>query len=358
MIKVLYFCRSPVSYALSSASQRVKGCGFAWDPIPIQPIKEQLTNLSCIYGKEEMIVQKYPPAPNGDIVSFVQMLLNIGEVKLIVDNAAYSNEKLSHEAFNIGFDAIKILDGRLHWKVFNKEVVPVLECIKGEGFSVSGAIVEEIKSLSFENLCFLRDEFCLDFSDVDEKFSSSRNLSDSSATNIDSKALLDALVPIYGVTNYTLGDVVVHWDAPPTKMTNLIQGSVLNFHVSFSVCRDIENMSVVFSICDAKKNIIFDLTDTMLGVGPNKPMGDYSIKFCIKKDLPIGFYFAGVRFIENGESFTNTLADYSYLLTLNIEKLNFNFDDSVDLRLRDNVLEVINGKDFFACTLISEVLSK
>ncbi|MCL4526994.1 MAG: hypothetical protein M1492_11170 [Gammaproteobacteria bacterium] len=170
--EVVYYVRSPLSYAVSSMSQHVKmgkPCLRGGVP-PISPYSILLDRLSKVFGKNTLNVRKFEKDTlvNGDIIlDFLSIFKLPDDVSYAVaSHSCDANPSLSAEAFLIGQRIIELLEEcQMPREMYISRIGELLSKIKGSKLTLSAQQASDVRHASQMHCDYLKDEFGIIFAD-------------------------------------------------------------------------------------------------------------------------------------------------------------------------------------------------
>lgn len=279
VLDVVCFCRPPVSYAISAASQRAKDAGLAWESVPVHPHGDVLPVLENVYGSASLRVLKYNKH-SSEIEFFANIIGRQAEDMQQLDFKIRSyNKSLSGPAFEMANYAVKFLDGRVGWKFFRRYITPVLENVKGGAIQISGDIYQSIIDASSKHTEFIGRVYNIEFESELEFISRNDNCSGSEFINsIDYiHALIDGLLPFYSykINNYSQDIVLLHSHSPSEVFPCLAKYFVLPVQI-FSRISDC--VFIKFFVKDSSGLSVFE-ADGFKVVDVNPGVNVFELKY-------------------------------------------------------------------------------
>jgi hypothetical protein len=165
-IKVIMYCREPLSYAASAISQQA----ISMDKIsvPFQSFETICEKFIAIFGKENMIVRKFSPnsLDKGDIRHdfFNKVGINSSRDAKISFSDAGSNRALCEEAILVA-KSLKQLCSKdnLSMEEFYQKFSPLLKKIQGSNFQLSKEQSEQVLLHSKQHTDYLMKNFGINF---------------------------------------------------------------------------------------------------------------------------------------------------------------------------------------------------
>lgn len=173
IVKIVIYCRDPISYAISAASQRAKKGVPSWSGPPIQNFKNICERFSSVFGPENLVVRKFDKnsLPGGDVrLDFLyQIGLGDGEIGQLTLSESKDNTSLSAEAIAI-LDALHNLGLSKHSSEFdfNRRYIDIFQRIQGSKYRLSQEQHDEVILASRGHVAYLREHFGIEFEEKDE----------------------------------------------------------------------------------------------------------------------------------------------------------------------------------------------
>ncbi|MCL7420749.1 MAG: hypothetical protein M8364_07595 [Methylobacter sp.] len=169
--EVVYYARSPFSYATSAMSQQVR-LGFHVLPDghpPMQPAKVFLERLCTVFGKDHVNVRKFSRDSllGSDVVFDFLSLLELPDAvrKEVAGQSVEENPALSAEGLLIGEKIIRLLGGHIPpGPFFPQRFSRVLGRIKGTKIQLDQQHVEALEKATKVHCDYLEQEFGVSFS--------------------------------------------------------------------------------------------------------------------------------------------------------------------------------------------------
>lgn len=167
---IIYYVRSPLSYAISCMSQSVKMGFKAWtqDNLPISKYSDILRRMCLVFGKDKINVRLFDRGTllKGDIVLDFLSLFNLPSAvaQQIADSTPIENTKLSLEAMLIGEKIIDYVSSlNLTSNNFNLIYSEILNQIQGQKIRLTKEQTKEIVIASQTHTEYLKNEFNIIF---------------------------------------------------------------------------------------------------------------------------------------------------------------------------------------------------
>lgn len=172
-LKVIYYLRPPVSYAVSAISQCIRTGRRIGDHPPVQPYKRYINKFINVFGDKNLILKKFERKLlfKNDIVCDFYNLLGLD---LDVSSGGIGeNESLSAPASMVGNVVIKKFESDIAGTgmsiyQFGRFLDPILQKIKGSKLKLTPAQFDSVKNRSEENNLYLNDFFDEVFHDFNE----------------------------------------------------------------------------------------------------------------------------------------------------------------------------------------------
>jgi hypothetical protein len=177
-IKVIYYVRPPISYAISSMSQHIKMGLKIDDKFPISPYKQLISNLQKVFDKNEISVKKFTVSElyrNDLVIDFLHSIDHGYDFKKYLKNKKIENESLSDLACFVGNDVIgkyftsdiskKISPYDLGWKM-----LPYLMNIQGGKLKLTPKQLDYVLINTQKNTDYIKSEFGINLNEDSEKF--------------------------------------------------------------------------------------------------------------------------------------------------------------------------------------------
>ncbi len=165
-IKIILYCRNPISYAVSAVSQRAISMSPLWDNVPVQNYKHICEKFIAIFGYENMMVGNFSTKTDIRKDFFKTIGFNFATDKQCQFSDSGKNRSLCAEAIIIAqalqenCKAEQISEAEFSWRY-----APILQKIKGSQHSLSKEQLNQVNSNSKEQLDYLFETFAIDFSD-------------------------------------------------------------------------------------------------------------------------------------------------------------------------------------------------
>lgn len=200
-IEVIYYLRSPFSYAASAMSERVRFGTQSWniDP-PVTYYEPRLRLLADVFGKENLCVRHFKKDKlySSDVrVDFLaQIGLSVDIINELTLEEDTKNIALSEEAILIGDEIICMLEGSgIQNYEYNEIFAPALEKIAGRRYVLDELQTKVIESATHADLSYIKSEFGLTLADKNDTHGHANiRLSKNTAISL-AKLLIDTLVP-------------------------------------------------------------------------------------------------------------------------------------------------------------------
>ena len=304
--EVVFYARSPLSYATSAMSQRVKSRSPSWpdgDP-PVMPSRIFLESLGRVFGKEQLNVRKFSrdALPNGSVVLDFLSLLKLPDSVLheVASFASSENQALSGEALLIGERIVNVLGNRVPSEgEFYDRFVKLLSEIKGDKIRLNTKQILEIERTSKKHSDYLRAEFGISFTTESYEATDSPPLPSSSTTDSLVELLLDLVSPKISVEREINSPELTLISAVLREDKDVAHGQLITFDVDFILNREISELETGIHIFDEQRRWAFGINSTLLGQSHQSlPSGSYRVSHHLVADLPAGKYTAGFAFAE------------------------------------------------------------
>lgn len=304
--EVVFYARSPLSYATSAMSQRVKSGMYSWtigNP-PTFPTKSYLEKLEEVFGINHLIVRKFARdvLPNGDVVLDFLSILNLPDnvQNKVASSATSENPALSAEALLIGERIISLFGNNVPVQgIFYSLFSTMLSEIKGEEIQLNPTQVKEIERVTNSDSDYLVKKFGISFAPELNKIEDMPPLIATKTMDSLAKLLLELKLP-----NFTKEKILSSPDlelisAVLREDIEITHGQLMTFDVDFILNRKVNELETGVHIFDDQKRWAFGINSTLLGQ-PHKPLtsGSYCVSYHLIADLPAGKYTAGFAFAE------------------------------------------------------------
>ena len=303
--EVVFYARSPFSYAVSAMSQRVKSGIHSWpdnDP-PISPTRDFLEKLCEVFGKENLNVRKFSrdALPQGDVVLDFLALLNLpDDVSIQLSSQAnQENTALSAEAILFGDKMLEILSGRTSNTAFGELFGCILSRIKGGKVVLNSQQISELVHASQGHLDYLAKNFGIIFKPYPEESISQKSLIASDTLESLANVIIELVMPdIKPQREFNSPLLSIH-SAKMRHGCSVTNGQLLIFDVDFYVDREIVELEAGIHIFDGQGRWAFGSNSTLQQKAfMNIPRGTHRISHYLIADLPAGRYTAGFAFAE------------------------------------------------------------
>lgn len=167
--QIVFYVRTPLSYAASAMSQRVKmglrACESDGD-IPFVNYQDILERICCVFDKSQINVRFFSKEilPNGNVVLDFLSLLNLPKYveENIISKGRNKNYSLSQEALVIGDKMAELLNGYIPPIEFNNKRLigsVFLRAIKGQNIQLTVLQHEEILKHTAPHVEYISREF-------------------------------------------------------------------------------------------------------------------------------------------------------------------------------------------------------
>ena len=312
-VQVVLYVRSPLSYAVSGISQRMKQ-GAATLEAPVSPYKTYCEKICEVFGKKNIIVRPFVSSllKDGDVVADFTEILNISD-HYQKETAQRHNESLSFEAIYIGNRLLNRLEQQhvlFTQEEFYTRIGSVLATLHGEKIKLTKQQISEVLAASFEHTEYLKNEFNIVFNEDERDYFDQDDMPNEKREFLNSIGEMLAQIITNGFVprelrsdDILMREVELHYDG-----NDIIQGQLLTFEVPFSVTRPISELEIGIHIFDANKKWAFGTNSTLLKqVQQNVETGSYRVFHRISANLPVGMYTAGFAFAERTETGVNEL---------------------------------------------------
>ncbi len=169
-IKIILYCRNPISYAVSAVSQRAISMSPLWDNVPIQLYKNICEKFSIIFGVENMIVRNFSKdyLCQGDVRAdfFKQIGFDFTKAAKFKLSASGENRSLCAEAIFIAESLKKYCQQeQISEAEFSWRYTPILQKIKGSPYLLSTEQLTQVILKSQEHRDYLHETFSINFND-------------------------------------------------------------------------------------------------------------------------------------------------------------------------------------------------
>ena len=163
-IKIILYCRDPVSYAVSAVSQRAISMSPLWDNVPIQNYQFICDKFIAIFGYENMIVGNFSTKADVRKDFFNKIGFDFSVDKQCQFSKSGENRSLSAEAIMIA-QALqeRCREEQISEAEFSWRYAPILQKIKGCQPSLSEEQVNQVNLNSKEHRDYLLKTFAIDF---------------------------------------------------------------------------------------------------------------------------------------------------------------------------------------------------
>ena len=177
-VKVIYYVRSPLSYAISSKSQHIKMGLAIGDDFPISPYKTLIQKIQKAFNKSEISIRNFSKSDlyRSDLVmDFIYSIEQSYDFKEYLDNKKAENESLSGLACFVGNNVIeKYFTSALRKNdnpfELGHRLLPHLLNIKGNKLKLTPTQLKTVLSKSQENTSYIKNEFGISLNDNIDKF--------------------------------------------------------------------------------------------------------------------------------------------------------------------------------------------
>ncbi|WP_417655389.1 hypothetical protein [Pseudoalteromonas atlantica] len=177
-VKVIYYIRAPLSYAISSKSQHIKMGLAIGDDFPISPYKALIQKIQKAFSKSEISIRKFSKNDlyQSDLVmDFIYSIDQGYDFKEYLANKKTENESLSDLACFVGNKVIEKYFCAVHRKnhspfELGHRLLPHLINIEGDKLKLTPAQLNTVLSNSEENISYIKDEFDIDLRESEDKF--------------------------------------------------------------------------------------------------------------------------------------------------------------------------------------------
>lgn len=309
--EVVFYARSPLSYATSGMSQRVKSGLLSWPNgvPPVMPSQVVLKMLCKVFGKENLNVRKFAreALPNGDVVPDFLSLLNLPDAVLNVVSsfAVGENQALSREGLLIGERIIKLLGNTVPAEgEFYHRFDKILSGIKGEKIRLNAVQLSEIKHASKEHSNYLSKNFGISFAAENYEVDESSACIPLQTVDSLAKLLLELALPEVNAPTIQTSKEINSPDLTLVSATmredkTVVRGQLITFDIDFILNREIGELEAGIHIFDEQKRWAFGINSSLLGQTHQLlPGGSYRVSHHLAADLPAGKYTAGFAFAE------------------------------------------------------------
>ena len=304
--EVVFYARSPLSYATSAMSQRVKSGLPSWpdrDP-PVMLFRLFLERLGKVFGKEQLKVRKFArdALHDGDVVLDFLSLLNLPDAVLheVASFAISENQALSREGMLIGERIINLLGDRVPSEVdFYHRFDKILSGIKGEKLRLNAEHISEIERVSKIHSDYLATEFGISF--ATEAYEADDGPPVPSPRMVDSLAalLLEVALPEVIADREISSPDLTLMSAVLREDKDVAHGQLITFDIDFILNRKIDDLAAGIHIFDEQNRRAVYINNTLLGQSHRSlPSGSYRVSYYLIANLPAGKYTAGFAFSE------------------------------------------------------------
>lgn len=304
--EVVFYVRSPLSYAKSAMSQRVKNGLPSWPDgaPPVTPFRTMLAKLGRVFGKEQLNVRKFArdTLPKGDVVLDFLSLLNLPDsvINRLANREKEKNTVLSAEALQIGERMIGLLAGRAPLvNPLHGRFVDLLSKIEGEKIKLSALQLAEIKRVSKRHCDYLFRKFGISFAvEADEAGDTTPLISTRTVDSL-AELLWGLILPEMGADRKIDSPDLTLISAVLREDKDIVHGQLMTFDVDFMLNREISELETGIHIFDEQRRCAFGINSTLLGQSfQSLPQGSYRVSHHLVADLPAGSYTAGFAFAE------------------------------------------------------------
>lgn len=317
--EVIYYVRSPVSYAISARSQHVKMGIDSY--APIGEYAGRLEKMVSVFGIENIHVRKFSRDSlllNDVVVDFLSFFhIPMQIINEIAKDMPVENSALSLEGFLVGEKIREIVSHQNLASInFMRKYEHKINKIKGQKLHLSEQETKDVIINSQHDVEYLEREFGIVFHDVLPQYS----LIEGSTLEI-INSMAEFIIAL-AVDEHDLHDNRIYTTAE-LKLLNLdyhanydiFHGQALCFEVEFALDREIAELEAGIHIWDKQNRWAFGVNSTlqkqvMYSVAP----GIYRVSHYVVADLPEGVYTAGFAFAEKfSDGSSNELMWYDKL---------------------------------------------
>lgn len=308
--EVVYYVRSPISYAISTKSQHVKMGISSFAPVAEYAVR--LERMVAVFGKENMHVHLFSrhSLVKSDVVIDFLSLLNVPMhvIKDITNDIPIENTSLSLEGLLVGEKIRELVsDENLSSIDFMKRYEHKINKIKGQKIRLSESEIKSITINSKHDSDYLQREFDISFNENMGEYSKLEHCNSEMVNSI-----AELIVALASEEEHTQNNRIV--TTPEFKVINLnlnfdydvTHGQMLCFEIEFVLDREIVELEAGVHIWDMQKWWAFGTNSTLQNqvINDVEP-GIYRINHYVVADLPEGVYTVGFAFAEklsNGSS--------------------------------------------------------
>ncbi|WP_417670504.1 hypothetical protein [Pseudoalteromonas tetraodonis] len=177
-VKLIYYVRSPCSYAISGMSQYIRSGRAVNDHPPVQPYKNYLSKFQEVFSKDEIVLKKFSRNDlymNDIVPDFLKILNESYNYSNYLSNKKTENGSLSGLACFVGNRVIKKYfssDPRKDHSPFElgRRLLPHLLNIKGDKLKLTPVQFNNVLTNSQESTDYIKNEFALDLNEDQIKF--------------------------------------------------------------------------------------------------------------------------------------------------------------------------------------------
>lgn len=333
VVKVIYYVRPPLSYAVSVMGQRVKQGLNSWveGELPVSHSKFYIERFLSVFGKNNLIIRLFQKnfLEAGDVVSDILCLIGLVDVKLKPVDTKSNNESLSAIALQVGDLILKNLKKRgvnYSGNVFHRKYGNYLSKLKGPSVKLTSEQIELILNRTEDSTCYLSREFNLNFTEDTCSYLKDSDAEDLPAV-LDIESTVELLVCIMTQSENSKTDFISSdfslLSASPADRPKVQSGDEIIFTLVFSLAMPATELEIGIHITDENGGRAFGINTTLLNKKiMNVKPGTYRLQYHLAVDLPEGQYHAGFAFIAYDDPLTSReLAWFEQLLPFSVTLL-------------------------------------
>jgi hypothetical protein len=324
-VQVVLYVRSPLSYAVSGMSQRVKSGLYSFKPEdpPVSPYRDFLTKILHVFDKQNVIVRDFSRERLFDqdvVADFIHLIDLSKPVNLSTLKSTRFNDALTVDGLYVGERLIDLYSSAGFSYAqgdFGSKYALQLAKIPGSKIKLNSEQIEIVKRVAHVHQRYIEDEFGVRFNEDDESF-------EGVGFTAADPALLDATAEImFNLSTQHLmrkrADFVSPSFALLSAELDSTETALKQFVIKFSVSEAIEELELGIHIFDDMGRWAFGTNSTLLAQPVrNLQPGTHTLRYYVMADLPEGEYTAGFAFAERHGDAVKELAWFDRLLPFQI----------------------------------------
>ncbi|MCC9595494.1 Wzt carbohydrate-binding domain-containing protein [Rubrivivax sp. JA1055] len=308
-VEVLGYCREPLGYALSAASQRVRSGVAPWEPVPVCPYADYYEALAGAFGLDNLSVHAFDRSrlADGDVVSDVARFLGLDDATTMLLRSLGregENPTLSALAMEVGQRlAERCLAQSPVGEAFHVRFSTALSLLGGPKGGIPDGLHAAIVESAAPHTRYLERQFGIVFAPPHGLAGAGQPGPDRTVVDVATEliAQLTSAAPAPPQTDFD-GDVcIVGAELRPGG--TITTGSLVTMEVQVEIRRKLTGLVAGLHVRKSDGSLAYGTNTQMLDCGSiTAGPGRYTATHRLLADLEAGAYTVGFSFsvLENG----------------------------------------------------------